>query len=110
MTTSDEAIQLIAYLRDHRIIGQQCWADAGETERDHEGFECAVEILDYLSWEHDMRTSGGGVGRPHVLPAPQPRSRLLAGSDWHSARSDGRMDAIPPCSPADRHSDGGLNQ
>ena len=57
VTTSDEEIQLIAYLRDHRFIGEKCWADAGETERDHEGFECAVEILDYLSWEHDMRTA-----------------------------------------------------
>ena len=48
------------------------------------------------------------VGRPHVLPAPQPRSRLLADADWHSARPDGRMDAIPPCFPADSGSDGGL--
>ena len=86
MTTSDEAIQLIAYLRDHRFIGQQCWADAGETQRDHEGFACALEILDYLSWEHDMRTAEAEwVGRTYY------QLRSLAADYWRARTGSSRV-------------------
>ena len=78
MTTSDEVIKMVTFLRDHRFIGEECWADAGETERDHEGFECAAEVLEYMAWGDGHEDLRVGVGRPHVLPAPRPRRPLLA--------------------------------
>ena len=55
MTTLHESIQLIEYLRDHGFIGNDCWADSAETERDHAGYDCMVEIDEYRDWESAMR-------------------------------------------------------
>ena len=57
MTTSDETVKLIVFLVHLGVIGAECSAGAGETKRDHEGFECPREIQDYMSWETAMRTS-----------------------------------------------------
>ena len=61
MTTSAEAIQLIVYLRDHRFIGEHCWANEDELERDHEGYECPLEIWQWSAWERAMRQDNDWV-------------------------------------------------
>ena len=55
MTTPLESVQLIKYLRDHRFIGEHCWADSDETTRDHDGWECGIEVAEYDYWERAMR-------------------------------------------------------
>ena len=55
MTTDAEAVQLVEYLRDHRFIGDRCWADDAETIRDHPGYGCSCEVREYLRWESAMR-------------------------------------------------------
>ena len=42
MTIVIESITLIEYLRDHRFIGDECWADDAETTRDHDGYVCLI--------------------------------------------------------------------
>ena len=108
MTTSDEAIQLIQYLRDHRFIGEDCWADEAETERDHEGYECQVEILDYpVVGDRHAEGRPPSVGRPHVPPDAPACRRTLAEAVRDKRRPDGGVDAIPPCTPTGNQPGGG---
>ena len=62
MTTPVESVQLIKYLRDHRFIGESCWADDEETLRDHEGWECGAEVAEYDAWERAMRSEEAPYG------------------------------------------------
>ena len=43
------------FLRNHRFIGDHCWANDDQEERDHEGYECPIEYLEYRAWEVAMR-------------------------------------------------------
>ena len=95
MTTSDEAIQLIVFLRDHRFIGEHCWADDDHTEREHEGYECPIEYLEYRAWEVAMRQERQDPRSEWVhLTYYQLRSlarahwRKRTGSDTHIVRTD----------------------
>ena len=47
MTTTEEAIQLIVFLRDHRFIGKYCVIDDSEPPLDHEALDCPIEGLEY---------------------------------------------------------------
>ena len=78
MTTPLESVQLIKYLRDHRFIGESCWADDEETARDHEGWECGAEVAEYDYWERAMRDKSAG----HLVHETYHQTRRLAVKYW----------------------------
>ena len=89
MTTAIESITLIEYLRDHRFIGEQCWADAAETRRDHDGYECPHEILEYWLWEWAMRWVAPEKGYD-IIVNTYFQIRRLAGAYWTTKYGEDR--------------------
>ena len=77
---------MIVYLVHLGLIGAECSAGAGETERDHEGFECPREVQDYMSWERGMRnTDSVWVDRTYY------QLRRLAADYWRARTGTARV-------------------
>ena len=56
MTTLEESIALMDWLREHREIGLGCETDDGRY--DHLPEYCREEARDYSDWEQELRSAG----------------------------------------------------
>ena len=65
MTTLEESIALMDWLRDHWEIGLECMNDTGQYE--HLPEYCKEETRDYSEWEHDLRAEGPSGERAYAL-------------------------------------------
>jgi hypothetical protein len=65
MTTLQESICLMDWLREHREIGLGCMAEDGSYN--HYPEYCGEEKQDYQEWEHDLRSSSPVAERTYAL-------------------------------------------
>ena len=65
MTTLEESIYLMDYLRGHGEIGVDCLAEDGYYK--HHPEYCQVETRDYSEWEHELRSEGPAGQRAYAL-------------------------------------------
>jgi hypothetical protein len=57
MTTREESLVLMDYLRHFHTLGESCREDAGGVFT-HRPEACADEVAEYLAWERMLRVSG----------------------------------------------------
>ena len=65
MTTLQESICLMDWLREHREIGLGCMAK--DESYNHNPEYCGEEKQDYREWEHDPRSSSPVAERTYAL-------------------------------------------
>ena len=65
MTTLQESICLMDWLREHREIGLDCMAK--DESYNHHPEYCGEEKQDYQEWEHDLRSSSPVAERTYAL-------------------------------------------
>ena len=80
MTTLEESICLMEYLRGLSEIGVDCMAEDGHYE--HHPEYCQLETRDYSKWEHELRSEGPAGQRAYAL------IRRAAERTWQEKHGD----------------------
>ena len=80
MTTLEETICLMDWLREHGEIGLNC--KTGDDESAHLPEYCREETQDYWEWEHELRSEGSPGERAYALV------RRAAEKAWHEKYGD----------------------
>ena len=66
MTTREEALALMDYLRHFDTLGERCREETGGIFT-HRPEACAQEVAEYLAWERMLRASGPVAGEAYFL-------------------------------------------
>ena len=80
MTTLEESICLMEYLRGHGEIGVDCMDEDGHYE--HHPEYCQLETRDYAEWGHELRSEGPAGQRAYAL------IRRAAERTWQEKHGD----------------------
>ena len=114
MTTLEESICLMDWLREHREIELDCMTGDGTYE--HLPEFCKEETQDYWEWEQELRNSGPADERNYALirraaekawmETAGPGARLSPGGppNWSTSRLYGRESGASKSEPNDLRS------
>ena len=85
MTTREESLALMDYLRHFDTLGERCrWETGGIFT--HRPEACAQEVAEYLAWELMLRASGPVAEEAYFLVRRTAKK-------WREEHQDGSLDA-----------------
>ena len=91
MTIQAEQIQLMEWLRKNGKIGLDCRDKASARKRkNHFPEQCAVEVAEYVSWEHTLRSAGQTAESAYYLIR---NAADLAWQDTHGKDWDAELES-----------------
>ena len=93
MTTLEESICLMDWLRQHREIGLDCMTDDGTFE--HLPEFCKEETQDYWEWERELRNSRTAGERNYALFAALPKKHGRRSTETTGLRARPSLEGPP---------------